>query len=552
MSSYLTNLTSVQTPLTVVSSVFSGVATAYAKNYPIKNAAIISGITGFTASVTTSALDPETRTIYKILLAAATVVGTLMALQSASQYLETKFGFVIEPKLVSYLTVTNVVGVAISFVINRAKPLLDVEAFDKHSDEEVKALHTRMLEEGNKEFAESSKLLQLRMVQRFAALGLDVAKFEAKLTAEVIKGLSKAEVEYLFKFRIEADEGKPAKTWTSWVDSDETKNALILRFLACRLINSTVTKEDLEAALKVSDLPKEEFELPTTVEAIKALNTTDSAFYREVYKILSDKWAELSIGAQWELVQAKPADLPPTFDALRIKDAPKAAIEWYIGDESPVKWREVPRPMQEALKARCADEKIELNAALNPEKAAEVEKLEKEEVKAYFTLFASPKFVKSLSDEVAAAFMLRFFDMELDAKTIPLEVFTPERVASIHLPASGPEAQLDQLPAGKLPWVHRIYQALPENWYILYEKDRHTVLSKRFGDAKLEELFMPRRKQSDPLPDSLDTKRHHAAFTRVPNGDTAWRNFTNSQQKTFNERFEAAKLSPLGVTSYWY
>ncbi|MCB1083894.1 MAG: hypothetical protein KDK61_06255, partial [Simkania sp.] len=126
------------------------------------------------------------------------------------------------------------------------------------------------------------------------------------------------------------------------------------------------------------------------------------------------------------------------------------------------------------------------------------------------------------------------------------------RVASIHLPASGPEAQLDQLPAGKLPWVHRIYQALPENWYVLYEKDRHTVLSKRFGDAKLEELFMPRRKQSDPLPDSLDTKRHHAAFTRVPNGDTAWRNFTNSQQKTFNERFVAAKLSPLGVTSYWY
>ncbi|MCB1083414.1 MAG: hypothetical protein KDK61_03820 [Simkania sp.] len=60
MSSYLTNLTSVQTPLTVVSSVLSGVATAYAKNYPIKNAAIISGITGFTASVTTSALDPET------------------------------------------------------------------------------------------------------------------------------------------------------------------------------------------------------------------------------------------------------------------------------------------------------------------------------------------------------------------------------------------------------------------------------------------------------------------------------------------------------------
>ena len=91
MSSYLNNLFSLQSLLTVTGSTASGAATAYAKQYPIKDAVIITGVTGFAASATTSFLDPETKTAYKAVLAAGTVLATLVALQSASNYLESKF-----------------------------------------------------------------------------------------------------------------------------------------------------------------------------------------------------------------------------------------------------------------------------------------------------------------------------------------------------------------------------------------------------------------------------------------------------------------------------
>lgn len=544
MSSYLTNLASMQTPLTVAGSIFSGAAVAKLKNYPIKDAAIISGVTGFAASVTTSALDPETKTIYKVLLAAATVIGTLVALQSASKYLESKFGFVIEPKLMSYLTIGNIVGVAVSFAVYPAKPLLDVEAFDKLDDDAVRALHARMLEDGNKEFSESSTLLQLRMLQRFEALEpkLDISQFEAKLTADSIKELSKAEVEYLFKFRLEEGEGKPAKTWTFWVkDNEEAKSALVERFVEFRFINKTISKEDLAAALKARDE-----KLPITPEEIQALSTTDAAFFRAVYKALPEKWAELSIVAQWALSQAKPADLMPNFTAENIKDAPKAAIEWFLGE---VEWLSLTRGVQEALLAKCGEEGIECKAALNPKTVKEVTELSEEAVKAYFPYFANPKYADSISDDVVAAFMARFYELELKASDLPLEVFTPARIAKIHLPASGPEAEEAQLPAAKLPWIHRIYQALPENWYALYEKDRHAVLERRFKEAKLEALFMPKR-EAEPLPTTLSTSRHHAAFARGTAGDAAWRVFTKSQQNTFNERFANAKLEVRRVTSW--
>lgn len=528
---------SLDTAGTTLTSMAAGLGVAYAKDLAKKDVAIISAGCGLATSLVNSVLNVESA-VWRAAFAAATVFATLTLLQSYGAPLASKLGLVLDPKMMSYLTFAVAGGQMVYYAMFTSKPPLNPARFLKLDEEAVKKLHAELTAKPEK-FDEYSTILQILVANKFQELDLAKVKDAPELTKEVIEKLTREDCAFLLEYKIDQGEGKPTLDWTSFVEGDEERKALINRFLELNLFTQELAKED-----SLPELLKE-LDIPQTAENVAALSSQARAFYCELFQsdAASTYWTSLPIDVQWAFVEGKPTEaLPLTLNSENISKAPEATIRWI---EASLPWTSFGKPEQEALKARFAALSMEHTKPCHPVNAKEVAALTTEQVEAYHAEFKDARYPNQFSDDVCAALIGRFYNMNRDLTTLPTEVFTPGRVTALPLPQSGQEAT--DLPEKALPWVHKALQCSLEIWYDFSERQRGINLMERFGETQLQR---PIRSVDATQFNDEAIRLHHAAFTR--SGDT-WHKLGRSQQDAFNLRFEAVLGEGKAIgTTRWF
>lgn len=346
------NFVSAETAGTIASSAAASALAAYAKHLPLREVTIIGGACGLMTSVANSIFDNEGQTLFKIGVATAATFVALALIQSSVNPLEQRFGITlnIDSKMMSYITTASITGQIIYLALTTKPPALTPTRFDEMNDEAATKLHAQLVENPEK-FDAYSPVLQSLVAARFDSLELDEVKPAPTFTTEVLEALSPEDVAYLFSYSVTKEGEKTPQTWTSWVEGETEKQALVARFVEGQFMSPELAKDSaFVEVLKTQELPK-------TVEDVTKLSEQDRAFLKDLLaqEASASYWAGLSVDIQWALIGPAPTKeaLPAlTINAETIAKAPKEAIVWIEANHN---WLAFSAKDQTALKARFTE-----------------------------------------------------------------------------------------------------------------------------------------------------------------------------------------------------